>query len=164
MNSRNNQSRRRAGSRSAAVLIIALLSGAGASALRADDADDQPNTNAAGITYVSGGIGSDSILALHAMESQYNLKLVCVDKTGKYLSDVKVTITNGANKVLLNSTTAGPVLMVKLPPGSYQIDASSADEAQHQRAHVGAKPLITVHMRWMKSVVGDAHVGPTPLT
>jgi hypothetical protein len=53
-----------------------------------------------GIPYVSGGVGVDEREAFVAMGKDYSLKLMFAIKSGEYLSDVKVEISDSIGKKL----------------------------------------------------------------
>lgn len=103
---------------------------------------------AGNVPYVSGGIGIDSIGRLESMASQFNVKLVFASKSGEYLSDVKVTISDAAGKVVLDTLSDGPWLMTKLRPGQYQIVATYGGNVEKRALAVGAVKLTTADFRW----------------
>ncbi len=51
-----------------------------------------------GVSYVSGGVGLDSINRLNSLAAEFNLKLVFALRSGAYLSDVQVVVVNAAGK------------------------------------------------------------------
>lgn len=57
-------------------------------------------------------------------------KLVFFVATGNFLSDVKVTVTDAAGKEIVNATSAGPWMILKLAPGSYDVSAEVAGQTQ----------------------------------
>jgi hypothetical protein len=101
------------------------------------------------VTYVSGGIGIDSIGRLDKVTGQFNVKLVFAFKSGEYLSDVKVTITDAAGKAILDTMSDGPWFLTKLRPGQYQIVASFAGQSERRTIAVGTAKLNTVDFRWI---------------
>ena len=101
-----------------------------------------------GVSYVSGGIGLESIDQLTAISREFNLKLVFALNSGDYVSNVKVVIADAAGKPLLDTTADGPWFLTKLPAGNYQIAATFAGTTVTRRASVGAARLSTVDMRW----------------
>lgn len=101
-----------------------------------------------GISYVSGGVGDDSIAKLNALAGQFNLKLVFALQSGNYVSDVKVVIADGRGKTLLDTTSAGPWFLVKLPAGNYQIVATFEDKTVKRSVTVGKAKLQTADFRW----------------
>lgn len=98
--------------------------------------------------YVTGGIGSEAVDRLKSMEGDFDLKLVFANTAGAYLSDVKVTIVDASGRVVLNATSEGPILMAKLPPGRYRVDASFNGHAQSRKITAVARKLVTVGIQW----------------
>ena len=111
-------------------------------------ANDAIVQSTGGVTYVSGGVGAESIDQLSAIAKDFNLKLVFALKSGDYLSGVRVAIANTAGKSMLSTTTDGPWLLTKLPAGNYQIVATFAGTAVTRQIAVGAANLSVVDMRW----------------
>ncbi len=101
------------------------------------------------VPYVSGGVGLDSIDRLDTMAGQFNLKLVFALKSGEWVSDVKVTITDTAGKAIVDTMSNGPWFLTKLPMGKYQIVANFAGNAEKRTIAVGAAKLNTVDFRWV---------------
>ena len=104
--------------------------------------------NAGGVSYVSGGVGTESIDRLSSLAGDFNLKLVFALKSGEYVSDVKVSIADAAGRTRLDTTSEGPWLLTKLPMGKYQIVASFAGKAEKRTIAVGAGKLKTIDFRW----------------
>lgn len=103
---------------------------------------------AGGVSYVSGGVGTDSIDRLSALAGDFNLKLVFALNSGSYVSDVGVVIADAAGKALLDTTSDGPWFLARLPAGNYQIVATFAGHAVKREIAVGATRLRTVDFRW----------------
>jgi len=125
------------------ALVPALISSASANS---DDAVVQKTPG--GVSYVSGGVGTDSIDHLSSLAGNFNLKLVFALNSGSYVSDVKVAIADAAGRTLLDTTSDGPWLLTRLPAGNYQIVATFAGNAVRRQATVGAAKLRTVDFRW----------------
>jgi len=134
---------RRVTSFAAAVLAaIALLpSGAGA---RSEEVLTAPS----GVTYVSGGAGTEAVDRLRSMEPEFNLKMVFALSSGEYLADVKVQVVDAANRLVLDTSTEGPWLLVRLPAGNYQVNASYRRANEHRAVAVGPSSLKTLEFRW----------------
>jgi uncharacterized protein YigE (DUF2233 family) len=101
-----------------------------------------------GISYVSGGVGDESIDRLNAMARDFNLKLVFALKSGEYLSDVGVRIADAKGNVLVETTADGPWFFSRLPAGRYQIAVSYAGKVIKQAITLNAKTLRHVDFRW----------------
>ena len=103
------------------LMLASPVLGADASALPAEQAQGN-------VRYISGGVGDDSAAAFKQAAAKYALELQFVQKAtprDEFLAGVKVTIRDGANKVLLDATANGPYLLATMPPGRYQIEANS---------------------------------------
>ena len=100
------------------------------------------------VTYVSGGVATESLDRLAAMTRDFNLKLVFATKSGEYLSDVKVTIADASGKTMLETMSEGPWLLARLPRGNYQVIASNSGNAITQRVAVNDGRVKTVDFRW----------------
>jgi hypothetical protein len=120
------------------ILLVPLVSGKEGEVVRAPS----------GVSYVTGGVGLEEIDRLRGMEKDFNLKVVFADSTGAYLSAIPVRITDRGGRVVLESTTEGPVLMVRLAPGRHQVEATFAGQSKRQQITVGANKLSRVDFRW----------------
>ena len=102
-----------------------------------------------GITYLSGGIGSDQVTAMNAAAKDYALMLTCsVQDTGAYLADVKVTITDKAGTVVLETVTDGPILLARLSPGQYRVSADSNGAVVEKTVQIGASHPVKLNLNW----------------
>lgn len=105
-------------------------------------------TSASGVTYVSGGAGTEAVDRLRSMERDFNLKLVFALSNGEYLADVRVTVVDAANKVVLDTTAEGPWLLARLPAGTYQVNAAHGRSVEHRSVALGQTSLKTLDFRW----------------
>lgn len=103
---------------------------------------------AGGVSYVSGGVGADSMDQLNAIAGNFNVKLVFALQSGNYVSDVRVAIADAKGKTLLDTTSAGPWFLARLPVGNYQIVATFAGNAIKRQVAVGTAKLQTIDLRW----------------
>lgn len=75
--------------------------------------------------FVSGGVTSDEIAMINSEKSQYPLSILTVAQgSGAYLADVHVRITDAQSQQVLETTMDGPYLLVDLPAGRYQVEAT----------------------------------------
>ena len=77
-----------------------------------------------GYEYRSGGVGADERNQMMRQANQYDLALSFAARSGDYLSDVNIVITDEHGKEVLNTTTAGPLFYAELPPGRYDVKAT----------------------------------------
>ncbi|EFL49172.1 hypothetical protein DesfrDRAFT_4089 [Solidesulfovibrio fructosivorans JJ]] len=88
-----------------------------------------------GIPYVSGGVGMDERAEMDAVAGQYNLRLEFARSDGAYLGDVRVAFRGTASGDIV---TDGPVLLLRLPAGSYTVTAVSGGVPETRQLVVGA--------------------------
>lgn len=85
---------------------------------------------AQGEPYVTGGVALGEREALDRRRGEYSLWVAtAAKKTGSYLADVRVRITDEAGKVVLDAKLDGPWLLVRLKLGSYKVDAAFGKQA-----------------------------------
>ena len=79
--------------------------------------------------YISGGFGVDECKALQTDACNWPLQVMFSEvprgKTiGAWVSDVDIKITNKDGNAVLSTVTEGPILLVKLPSGTYTLTAN----------------------------------------
>ena len=135
-------------SKSLAHGIAVVLLGSASLASAASANYDAIVQTAGGVSYVSGGIGTDSRDQLNSLARDFNLKLVFAAKSGEYMSGVRVAIADAAGKTLLDTTSDGPWFLARLPVGNYQVVATFSGSAVRHQVAVGAASLRTIDFRW----------------
>ena len=128
--------------------FAAILVGSALLVPAASAASDAIVQTTGGVSYVSGGIGTDLRDQLSSRANDFNLKLVFALTSGEYVSGVRVAIADAAGKTLVDTTSEGPWLLTKLPVGSYQVVATFAGNAVKRHVAVGAAKLRTIDFRW----------------
>lgn len=106
----------------ALILSVIFLLGAHTSFAQTDVPDSQ---NYQGIQYITGGIGSEESDAIIELGKKWPLTLEFSQdhpQRSLWVADVAVKITNAKHKVIFNVISDGPILIVNLEPGSYEMD------------------------------------------
>ena len=107
---------------------IALLVAAG---LLSVASGMQQATTAQGQKSVSGGVSDDERIEMQAQRDRYSLwVLTAARKSGAYLSNVHVVITDVHKKAVFDAPLDGPWLFVDLPLGRYTVQATYQGETQ----------------------------------
>jgi hypothetical protein len=75
--------------------------------------------SAAASSVITGGVGEEMDY-LRSIQNQYSLKLLIAEKNGIFLSDVAVHVEDSKGNTVIDTVTTGPVLLAKLPPGTYK--------------------------------------------
>jgi hypothetical protein len=138
----------RLGPRSLAPVLAAALLGSALIVSTARAENEEMVRTAGSVSYVSGGVGTESIDQLNSLARDFNLKLVFAMKSGEFLSGVKVAIADAKGKPVLDDTSDGPWLLAKLPAGNYRVSASFGGDEVTQKIQVGADKLKVAYFRW----------------
>ena len=101
-----------------------------------------------GIAFVSGGFGQEERDQLQAMAGQFNLKLVFALDAGNYLAGINVRIEDQQGATLVETTSDGPILMAKLPAGTYAVTAKNKTEEKERTVTVGDQGMTEVTFTW----------------
>lgn len=111
------------------------------------------------VTYVSGGIGDDETEALAVAKKDYNLHLTSTDSTGHYLGGSRTVIRNGANAVLIDVVSHGPLFYAHLPSGRYSVESFNGDQSKKKSVNISSGKAARVNFTWPASTV-DAYTAP----
>jgi hypothetical protein len=104
---------------------------------------------AGAVTYVSGGVDDASLDALKANLQKYDLKLVFALKSGAFMDNVKVAISDAKGNAVLETTSEGPWFLANLPAGKYRVISTSPSGVSiTQEAVVAPATLKTLDFRW----------------
>ena len=95
------------------------------------------------MSFISGGVGENSVAALKAREGEFNLKLVFTLTEGAYLADVGVKITDAGGKTVIEHVTDGPIFMARLPAGTYTVAATYNGKPQVRGQAFSIPPRAT---------------------
>jgi hypothetical protein len=107
------------------------------------------------IAYLTGGIGVDEAKAMERAAKDYPLTLEFLVKAqprAEFTSDVKVVVTDHAGKVVLDTVSKGPFLLVRLPSGNYIVKAEQGGETKTHRVRVAQNSAKRVIFEWNRAV------------
>ncbi len=101
------------------------------------------------VRYITGGVGENEKRELLDRASQFSLRIVTARKAnGDFLADCKVTIQRGEQTVL-EAVMDGPILMARLPPGSYRVRTEFEGRAQERPVNIAPKSLMNnLYLYW----------------
>jgi hypothetical protein len=95
-----------------------------------------PTEQQGDVSFVSGGVGLDESTALRRARRQWPLSLLFTGPQSAYVANVKVQITGANNASVLDTTSHGPYMLVRLPPGRYTVNATYSDVTRRQTVNV----------------------------
>lgn len=103
-----------------------------------------------GVEYINGGAGEEARADIAAQRAAFPLRIVFSVAGGAYVVADHVDVSNAQGKVL-GVDGAGPMLLVKVAPGDYTIDASYGGKTERRSVRVG-RDAATVNWRWPDEV------------
>ena len=98
--------------------------------------------------FISGGVGKAERDRMEATRGQYNLHVQMATSSGEFVSGVNIQITDAKGNTVLETVTDGPLLMAKLPAGTYKVSASKFGETKTQSVQLGEKASKAVNVFW----------------
>lgn len=102
-----------------------------------------------GVSYVSGGVGEGEREWLAVLAHDFNLELEMAQTNRAYVADVKIAITDMNGHQVLNAMSGGPIFYAQLPPGRYQISATTQDgRTVSKRIRLAGYAQRKVELRW----------------
>ena len=87
------------------------------------------------VSFVSGGVGRDESTALRQARRQWPLSLQFTGPGASYVADVQVKIAK-AGTTVLDTTSHGPYMLVRLPQGRYTVNATYSGVTRRQTVNV----------------------------
>lgn len=120
----------------------------------------QQGATAQGHRYAFGGVSDEELASLHAQRERFSLWVItAAKKSGAYLADVRVKVTDAQQRVVFDMALDGPWLLIDLPLGRYVVEARLNGETQQQ--------VTTIHPGDHHQVFFyfgvDADVSPKPM-
>jgi len=106
-----------------------------------------------GITYLAGGIGEAEVAALRAQSAQYSAFIEFAEvepgsQRGNWTADVAVDVKSGT-QLLASIPVPGPLLLLRLAPGRYVLEATHADVKLTKTIEIKAKaPPLRERFVW----------------
>ncbi len=98
-----------------------------------------------GIEYISGGAGEEARQQIAAQGAAFHLRIVFSVPGGAYAVADHVDIAHAGGK-LLGVDAAGPMLVVKVPPGDYTVDVTTAGKSERRPIRLGTH-AVTLNWR-----------------
>ena len=121
------------------IAVVALLFASAAAA----QGYMPPEQTRGAVSYVSGGIGSDEAQAMREAAVDYPLTLELAAAAGgprdEYMSDARVRVLDGQGSLVLETLTQGPLLLVRLPAGTYAVDVEWHGAHKQKTVQIGER-------------------------
>ena len=92
--------------------------------------------NANGIDYMNGGSGTEGVDYMKARGKEFSLQITFSRRGGEYSVAEKLVVAS-AGRELISVPDAGPLMMLKLPPGNYTVEATFKGVIEKRSVAVG---------------------------
>lgn len=127
----------------ASIFITILLGSAALSNAQTQEVEQQsqPQTE-----MVSGGIGDSGMDTIATTQKNYNLKLIFSEPDGEYLADISAVIHDKKGNTVLDTHSVGPIVLVKLKPGTYTLSSTSGKETRTSKVVVHNTGISTYYI------------------
>ncbi len=98
---------------------------------------------------MTGGVGADEREVMESLDVSFNLKLVFAGRSGNFLSDVKLSITDEPGHNVEEAISNGPWFYIKLPPGLYTVVATfNNDTKRIKNLDLSKSERVTRWLHW----------------
>jgi hypothetical protein len=103
----------------------------------------------AGPAFLNGGIGQDEVARMHVAAKDYPLRIEFSEKRDKeFLADAHVKVVDAQGHTVFRSAEAGPILLLKLDPGTYRVTARVDGRSETQTATLRPHKTETLYFHW----------------
>lgn len=100
------------------------------------------------VEYLSGGIGQTEAQHMKRAARDYSLAFLFATPAGQYLADVDVQLKDSNGAAVLSVEDTGPMLLVNLPPGRYQVEAAYNGSSKKTVVDVRRGSHRNIDLRW----------------
>ena len=118
------------------VLAVSFSAAFSTSSLAQEETATLPQVQSQGQTeFITGGVGKDESDAIAQAAGAWPLMLELSQSAApraEFISDVQITIKDKSGNTVLDMTSAGPYVLVRLPAGKYSLDATYESKALHR--------------------------------
>ena len=131
---------------------LSLLLGtamAGGSIAQTSAANAIPAQGEAG--YLNGGIGKDQADLMRDMSSKFPVRMTFSEHTqgqDDFVADVHLRVTDNHGRMVLELPSQGPIFLLRLPPGSYTVEAEHQGDVKTRRFDVAAGRHESLAFSW----------------
>jgi hypothetical protein len=115
-----------------------------------------------GVTFISGGAGSEEADAFNRMSENFNLKLTMTVPSGQFTSPTMIRIEDKSGTPLVETKPNGPIFLAKMPAGDYVIQVNAEGQTLTRKATVPASGLEAIAMTWPAADEQPIRAGDAP--
>jgi hypothetical protein len=91
--------------------------------------------------YINGGVGEEQADLMRDMSAQFPVRFTFsrhngTHNTDEFLADVRVRVVDSAGQTVLDLAQQGPIFLLRVPEGSYSVEAEHNGEVKSRRFQV----------------------------
>jgi hypothetical protein len=114
-----------------------------------------------GVLVVTGGVGSDEVDEMTLALPDYNLKVTAAARrSGAFLADLALEVRDARGVRVLGVTLEGPILLARLPVGTYELRLTYRDKTQTRTVGVPPQGRRETVFYWDVPESDDPHPSP----
>jgi len=140
------------------IVVTLMLLATSMFAPQAASADPLPPARTQGqVEYIAGGVGKDESDAMKQANADYPLLIEFASTSrgqadgngkGEFIAGADVAIRDASGDEILHTQVNGPLLLVRVPPGQYSVDANWQGVHKESRVDVTAAGHKHVVIAW----------------
>ena len=105
------------------------------------------------IEYINGGFGTEEADRMRALSTEFPVRLTFsrhngTQNTDEFVADVNIRVTDSGGRTVLNVASQGPIFLLRLPEGSYAIEAQHNGETKTRRFDVVPGKRQEIALSW----------------
>jgi len=100
-----------------------------------------PAATGAGISYINGGVGQEEAARMREIGTEFPVRLTFTrhngtQNTDEFVADVTVRVRDSAGRTVVAAAAQGPIFLLRVPDGSYALEAERNGEVKTRRIDV----------------------------
>lgn len=132
------------------ALLVAALMG-GTALAQSKQANMMPRQGEMG--YLNGGFGEEQADLMRDMSSQFPVRLTFsrhngTHNTDEFVADVRLRVADSAGRTVLDLAGQGPIFLLRLPEGTYTLEAERNGDVKTRRFDVVAGRHQAIALSW----------------
>jgi len=103
------------------------------------------------VAYINGGIGDDEAKAMEKAGADWPLTIVYARDTkprNEFVANANTVVRNAKGDAVLKVDSAGPIVLAKLEPGTYKVEATLNGKPIDRTVHIKPDAPTQIEMLW----------------
>ena len=105
------------------------------------------------VDYLNGGVGQEQADLMRQMSDRFPLRFTFTQHNGTYNTDefiagVRLRVTDAAGRTVLDLADQGPIFLLRLPDGTYTVEAEHDGEVKTRRFRIAGDRHQDIGFSW----------------